>query len=111
MIFGHHHTDTFHLIKDSKENNVQLALMAPAVTPWFSDLPGAGANNPTFRVYETDAYSKIQDIRLPRYLISRNYLYFSVRTLSIWTISIKTNQHLLYSSILLKTLMESQGRD
>nr|pir hypothetical protein ZK856.3 - Caenorhabditis elegans [Caenorhabditis elegans] len=62
MIFGHHHTDTFHLIKDSKENNVQLALMAPAVTPWFSDLPGAGANNPTFRVYETDAYSKIQDI-------------------------------------------------
>ncbi|EFP11024.1 hypothetical protein CRE_30703 [Caenorhabditis remanei] len=63
MIFGHHHTDTFHLIKDPLENVVQLAYMSPAVTPWFSDLPGAGANNPTFRVYETDVYSKIEDIK------------------------------------------------
>ncbi|PIC27211.1 hypothetical protein B9Z55_019537 [Caenorhabditis nigoni] len=63
MIFGHHHTDTFHLIKDEKENVVQLALMSPAVTPWFSTLPGAGANNPTFRVYETDLYSKVEDIK------------------------------------------------
>ncbi|CAI5450620.1 unnamed protein product [Caenorhabditis angaria] len=63
MLFGHHHTDTFHLIKDSKENVVQAALMAPAVTPWFSSLDGAGANNPTFRVYDTDAYNNILDIQ------------------------------------------------
>ncbi|CAD6195385.1 unnamed protein product [Caenorhabditis auriculariae] len=62
MIFGHHHTDTFHLIKDQLGNVVQLALMAPSVTPWFSDLPGAGANNPSFRTYETDDYGKISDI-------------------------------------------------
>ena len=28
--------------------------MAPAVTPWFSSLPGAGANNPAFRIYDYD---------------------------------------------------------
>ena len=41
--------------------------MSPAVTPWFSSLPGAGANNPAFRIYEienTETY-KIQDIKSP----------------------------------------------
>ena len=52
MIFGHHHTDTFHIVKDKSGNPVQLMLMAPAVTPWFSDLEGAGSNNPSFRVIE-----------------------------------------------------------
>ncbi|CAI2354465.1 unnamed protein product [Caenorhabditis sp. 36 PRJEB53466] len=87
MIFGHHHTDTFHLIKDSKENVVQLALMSPAVTPWYSDLPGAGANNPTFRVYETDAYSKIEDIKT--YYIDLNELNKNATTPFVFEYSFK----------------------
>ncbi|KAH7726216.1 Metallophosphoesterase domain containing protein [Aphelenchoides avenae] len=63
MIFGHHHTDTFHIVKAApitqtgSNNAVQLMLMCPAVTPWFSDLDGAGANNPAFRVIEYDSKS------------------------------------------------------
>uniref|UniRef100_A0A914WDY4 Sphingomyelin phosphodiesterase C-terminal domain-containing protein n=1 Tax=Plectus sambesii TaxID=2011161 RepID=A0A914WDY4_9BILA len=49
MLFGHHHTDTFHIVKDANGTAVQTMLLAPAVTPWFSSLPGAGANNPAFR--------------------------------------------------------------
>uniref|UniRef100_A0A914YSC3 Sphingomyelin phosphodiesterase C-terminal domain-containing protein n=1 Tax=Panagrolaimus superbus TaxID=310955 RepID=A0A914YSC3_9BILA len=52
MLFGHHHTDTFHILKDDQGNPVQVMLMAPSVTPWFSDLPGAGSNNPAFRVID-----------------------------------------------------------
>ncbi|VDM25891.1 unnamed protein product [Toxocara canis] len=53
MLFGHHHTDTFHIVKDPATNNpVQVYLMAPAVTPWFSSLEGAGSNNPAFRVFD-----------------------------------------------------------
>ncbi|KAE9548683.1 hypothetical protein FO519_008105 [Halicephalobus sp. NKZ332] len=54
MIFGHHHTDTFHIVKDKSGDPVQVMLMAPAVTPWFSDLDGAGSNNPSFRIIEYD---------------------------------------------------------
>uniref|UniRef100_A0AC34RRA7 Sphingomyelin phosphodiesterase C-terminal domain-containing protein n=1 Tax=Panagrolaimus sp. JU765 TaxID=591449 RepID=A0AC34RRA7_9BILA len=54
MIFGHHHTDTFHIVKNSNNEPVQLMLMAPSVTPWFSDLDGAGANNPAFRIIDYD---------------------------------------------------------
>lgn len=75
MVFGHHHTDTFHIVKagpfsqvrcsesyssdrrclqTGTNKAVQLMLMCPAVTPWFSDLEGAGANNPSFRVIEYD---------------------------------------------------------
>ena len=69
MLFGHHHTDTFHIVKvgkryrrlpdlnlipfqDSEGKPVQVMLMAPSVTPWFSDLEGAGSNNPAFRVID-----------------------------------------------------------
>uniref|UniRef100_A0AC35FR23 Uncharacterized protein n=1 Tax=Panagrolaimus sp. PS1159 TaxID=55785 RepID=A0AC35FR23_9BILA len=52
MLFGHHHTDTFHILKNDKGNPIQLMLMAPSVTPWFSNLPGAGSNNPAFRVID-----------------------------------------------------------
>lgn len=62
MLFGHHHTDTFHLIKNSSGSTVQFALMSPAVTPWFSSLKGAGANNPAFRTYDVDASGQIHDI-------------------------------------------------
>ncbi|VDO60488.1 unnamed protein product, partial [Haemonchus placei] len=62
MLFGHHHTDTFHLIKDPSGHTVQFALMSPAVTPWFSTLEGAGANNPAFRVYDADENGIINDI-------------------------------------------------
>nr|CDJ86142.1 Metallophosphoesterase domain containing protein [Haemonchus contortus] len=62
MFFGHHHTDTFHLIKDPSGLTVQFALMSPAVTPWFSTLEGAGANNPAFRVYDADENGIINDI-------------------------------------------------
>ncbi|CAJ0577011.1 unnamed protein product, partial [Mesorhabditis spiculigera] len=54
MLFGHHHTDTFHIIRDSTGLPINVAWMCPAVTPWFSTLPGAGSNNPTFRVYDID---------------------------------------------------------
>ncbi|CAI4223429.1 unnamed protein product [Auanema sp. JU1783] len=63
MLYGHHHTDTFHIIRDESNKPVQMSLMAPAVTPWFSDLRGAGANNPAFRIYRaSDDYTKILDI-------------------------------------------------
>uniref|UniRef100_A0A1I7X8C4 Glutathione S-transferase n=1 Tax=Heterorhabditis bacteriophora TaxID=37862 RepID=A0A1I7X8C4_HETBA len=32
--------------------------MSPAVTPWFSSLEGAGANNPSFRVYDRGSLGK-----------------------------------------------------
>uniref|UniRef100_A0A7E4ZWA2 Metallophos domain-containing protein n=1 Tax=Panagrellus redivivus TaxID=6233 RepID=A0A7E4ZWA2_PANRE len=54
MLFGHHHTDTFHVVKDTNGTAQQLLLISPSVTPWFSDLPGAGSNNPTYRVIEYD---------------------------------------------------------
>ncbi|GMT11342.1 hypothetical protein PFISCL1PPCAC_2639, partial [Pristionchus fissidentatus] len=53
MIFGHHHTDTFHVVRDDLGAAVQTLLMAPSVTPWFSSLPGAGSNNPAFRLFDT----------------------------------------------------------
>ncbi|GMS80723.1 hypothetical protein PENTCL1PPCAC_2898, partial [Pristionchus entomophagus] len=53
MIFGHHHTDTFHVVRDDSGAPVQTMLMAPSVTPWFSSLPGAGSNNPAFRLFDT----------------------------------------------------------
>ncbi|KAK5977835.1 hypothetical protein GCK32_007451 [Trichostrongylus colubriformis] len=62
MLFGHHHTDTFHLIKDASGSTVQFALMSPAVTPWFSSLEGAGANNPAFRVYDIDESGVLNDM-------------------------------------------------
>ncbi|KAK6753524.1 hypothetical protein RB195_012862 [Necator americanus] len=62
MIFGHHHTDTFHLVKDDSGKAVGFLLMSPAVTPWFSSLEGAGANNPAFRVYDVDYNGTFNDI-------------------------------------------------
>ncbi|XGW04734.1 hypothetical protein V3C99_015701, partial [Haemonchus contortus] len=50
------------IIKDPSGLTVQFALMSPAVTPWFSTLEGAGANNPAFRVYDTDENGIINDI-------------------------------------------------
>jgi sphingomyelin phosphodiesterase acid-like 3 len=74
MIFGHHHTDTFHLVKKGVSGKaVQLFLMCPAVTPWFSDLPGAGANNPSLRVIEyEDASWNYVDIKT--YYVNLNEL-------------------------------------
>ncbi|KAK6012827.1 hypothetical protein OSTOST_21995 [Ostertagia ostertagi] len=46
---------------DSSGASVQFALMTPAVTPWFSSLDGAGANNPAFRLYFTDDNGVIND--------------------------------------------------
>ncbi|RCN35990.1 hypothetical protein ANCCAN_18135 [Ancylostoma caninum] len=62
MLFGHHHTDTFHLVKDANGTAVQFMLMSPAVTPWFSSLDGAGANNPAFRVYDANYDGTFNDI-------------------------------------------------
>uniref|UniRef100_A0A0K0EHY4 Metallophos domain-containing protein n=1 Tax=Strongyloides stercoralis TaxID=6248 RepID=A0A0K0EHY4_STRER len=52
MVFGHHHTDTFRMVLNDKNEAVQMMFMAPSVTPWFSNLPGAGSNNPAFRVFD-----------------------------------------------------------
>lgn len=63
MLFGHHHTDTFHIVKDNAGKSAQVYLLAPAVTPWRSTLPGAGANNPAFRTFSYDPNSwDLQDI-------------------------------------------------
>ncbi|KIH56631.1 hypothetical protein ANCDUO_13187 [Ancylostoma duodenale] len=62
MLFGHHHTDTFHLVKDANGTAVQFVLMSPAVTPWFSSLDGAGANNPAFRLYDANYDGTFNDI-------------------------------------------------
>uniref|UniRef100_A0A0N5ASH1 Metallophos domain-containing protein n=1 Tax=Syphacia muris TaxID=451379 RepID=A0A0N5ASH1_9BILA len=58
MIFGHHHTDTFHIVKDPESKPVQVYFMAPALTPWFSSLKGAGSNNPSYRILKYDTTLK-----------------------------------------------------
>uniref|UniRef100_A0A915CJW6 Calcineurin-like phosphoesterase domain-containing protein n=1 Tax=Parascaris univalens TaxID=6257 RepID=A0A915CJW6_PARUN len=74
MIFGHHHTDTFHIVKDPGTGNpVQVYLIAPAVTPWFSSLEGAGANNPAFRVFDYDVRTQ-QLLDAKTYYIDLNLL-------------------------------------
>ncbi|PAV56495.1 hypothetical protein WR25_00206 [Diploscapter pachys] len=62
MIFGHHHTDTFHLVKDVN-NTTPLGVfwMTPSVTPMFSNLPGSTAQNPSFRIWDIDEKSQIND--------------------------------------------------
>uniref|UniRef100_A0A0N4ZSU7 Metallophos domain-containing protein n=1 Tax=Parastrongyloides trichosuri TaxID=131310 RepID=A0A0N4ZSU7_PARTI len=52
MVFGHHHTDTFRMVLNSKNEPIQMMFMSPSVTPWFSDLEGAGSNNPAFRIFD-----------------------------------------------------------
>ncbi|XP_052833416.1 acid sphingomyelinase-like phosphodiesterase 3b isoform X2 [Octopus bimaculoides] len=50
QIYGHEHTDTFRLLyEDGVAASVML--MAPAVTPMNSTLPGVGPNNPGVRLY------------------------------------------------------------
>ena len=53
QLYGHHHTDTFKLIKDDKGLVVGVGFIAPAVTPWRSTLaPETGANNPSLRLFK-----------------------------------------------------------
>ncbi|KAI6171041.1 hypothetical protein M3Y97_01081100 [Aphelenchoides bicaudatus] len=63
MIFGHHHTDTFHVVRDSGGTATHVCWMCPAVTPWYSDL-GDAANNPAFRLYKFNSAKEwtLQDI-------------------------------------------------
>lgn len=54
QLYGHHHTDTFKLIKDGNDLK-GVGLLAPAVTPWRSTLaPETGANNPGLRLFKYD---------------------------------------------------------
>ena len=58
QLYGHHHTDTFKLIRDKNGNVVSVGILAPAVTPWISTLaPETGGNNPSVRLfkYETES--------------------------------------------------------
>ncbi|KAL7070695.1 hypothetical protein ACQ4LE_009809 [Meloidogyne hapla] len=58
MLFGHLHTDTFRVLKDSNGKPVQRMFLNPAITPMF-DL-----NNPAFRVFDYDKNNfDIKDIR------------------------------------------------
>ncbi|CAE1299558.1 SMPDL3 [Acanthosepion pharaonis] len=50
QIYGHEHTDSFKIIYDGKIP-VSVLLMAPAVSPMNSSLPGVGPNNPGIRLY------------------------------------------------------------
>lgn len=61
MVFGHHHTDTFHLVKNEKGEAIQAMFISPAVTPWISDLSKNG-NNPSYRVFKCDKDWNIVDI-------------------------------------------------
>merc|ERR1719510_2182139 len=55
QLYGHHHTDTFKLIRDKNGNVVSVGLLAPAVTPGKSTLaPETGANNPSLRLFKYD---------------------------------------------------------
>ncbi|OWF39125.1 acid sphingomyelinase-like phosphodiesterase 3b [Mizuhopecten yessoensis] len=52
QVYGHEHTDSFRLVKDSYGEPVDILFLSPAVTPWNSSLAGVGANNPGVRLYE-----------------------------------------------------------
>ncbi|XP_060071039.1 acid sphingomyelinase-like phosphodiesterase 3b [Ylistrum balloti] len=52
QVYGHEHTDSFRLVKDSFGEPVDILFLSPAVTPWNSSLAGVGANNPGIRLYE-----------------------------------------------------------
>ncbi|XP_062571431.1 acid sphingomyelinase-like phosphodiesterase 3b [Saccostrea cucullata] len=51
QIYGHEHTDSFRILKDTQGSPVGTLFLAPAVTPWNSSLAGVGANNPSLRLY------------------------------------------------------------
>ena len=58
QLYGHHHTDTFKLIKDKNGKVVSVGLLAPAVTPWISTLaPETGGNNPSLRLFKYESAS------------------------------------------------------
>uniref|UniRef100_A0A914KT34 Sphingomyelin phosphodiesterase n=1 Tax=Meloidogyne incognita TaxID=6306 RepID=A0A914KT34_MELIC len=58
MLFGHLHTDTFRILKDSNGMPVQRMFLNPAITPVFN------LNNPAFRVFDYDRKNfNIKDIR------------------------------------------------
>uniref|UniRef100_A0A914KVI5 Uncharacterized protein n=1 Tax=Meloidogyne incognita TaxID=6306 RepID=A0A914KVI5_MELIC len=58
MLFGHLHTDTFRILKDSNGKPVQRMFLNPAITPMFN------LNNPAFRVFDYDKTNfDIKDIR------------------------------------------------
>ncbi|GAB6027556.1 Acid sphingomyelinase-like phosphodiesterase 3b, variant 2 [Chamberlinius hualienensis] len=54
QFYGHDHTDSFKLYYDIQGNPVNLHLVAPAVTPWNTTLPGIGPNNPGVRLVKYD---------------------------------------------------------
>ncbi|KAL3125098.1 hypothetical protein niasHT_000370 [Heterodera trifolii] len=58
IFFGHYHTDTFRVIKNSDGKAVQRFFTAPALTPAFQK------NNPAFRVadYNTDTW-ELEDMK------------------------------------------------
>lgn len=54
QFYGHDHTDSFKLYYDSRGQPVNFHLVAPAVTPWNTTLPGIGPNNPGVRLVKYD---------------------------------------------------------
>ncbi|XP_007491519.2 acid sphingomyelinase-like phosphodiesterase 3b [Monodelphis domestica] len=56
QFFGHHHTDSFRMFYDDKDNPVSVMFLTPGVTPKKTTLPGVenGPNNPGIRVWEYD---------------------------------------------------------
>ena len=58
MLFGHLHTDTFRVLKDSAGNPVQRLFLSPAITPIFQ------LNNPAFRIFEyNESNWDLEDIK------------------------------------------------
>ena len=65
QLYGHHHTDTFKLIRDKNGNVVSVGLLAPAVTPGKSTLaPETGANNPSLRLFKYDTTTGMVNIKI-----------------------------------------------
>ncbi len=58
QLYGHHHTDTFKIMRNASGDAFGFGLLAPAVTPWRSTLaPETGANNPSLRLFKFDPTS------------------------------------------------------
>ncbi|XP_052778094.1 acid sphingomyelinase-like phosphodiesterase 3b [Mya arenaria] len=54
QLYGHEHTDSFRVQFDAEGKLISMMLLAPAVTPWKSTLPGVGTNNPSIRLFKYD---------------------------------------------------------
>ncbi|XP_052775676.1 acid sphingomyelinase-like phosphodiesterase 3b [Mya arenaria] len=68
QLYGHEHTDSFRVQFDAEGKPISMMLLAPAVTPWKSTLPGVGANNPSIRLFKYDRENGVAQNYVQYYL-------------------------------------------